>query len=294
MKRRSKISSTQRDRAVIDAAKYLKKIGALSPRTKLHGGKFVSPKVLARVRELAYVEKKHYTTVKAPRAVAEKAKAAGYQVVRGNYIVTPRDRRYRESIARGEPSGVVPTRSGVVEVIELPHDIIDMQTLVGRLEDGDLMEDLIAPGEMFAFKFFGHDSYQPFPNSREFLDYLRHYKSVFSPTGQVKTEDLSEEFKNLVLIRMNPGDYNPPTPEQRRKIARAKGSQSRRSKPRYNQPRSEMLNAKANRLREDDRERKQRERADLKASDASGYLLQLERERARVKRYRTAKKSKSK
>lgn len=280
---------------MIEAAKVLKRAGVLSDRVKLHGGKFISRGVLKRVREFGYIAENKYVAVPVKRELAQRARDAGYVVVRGNRIVIPNEAKRKHALQRNELAGVVPVRGGTMEIVHLPGSIMDMHGLVHKLQTRKGIDDLKAPDEMFAFQFFGHMSYRPFVDTESLLEYLTHYEAVFD--GDDVTDDPTQEvFQNLVILRMRPGDYSPPSPEARRQAARTRRRSSRETQdrryadaPRRGQPsRSEMLPAKANRLRADDRERAAAARAAMDAATKEAYKAAA---KARAKASRDARKN---
>jgi len=250
-KSKRKIYSTQRDKSVIEAAKQLKKAGILSPKANLHSGRYVSRSILAKVREYQQAAAKDYRAVKVSRAMAKEAKERGFQVVRGNYIVGPNEPTFRKRLSEGTLTGIRPVKGGMLEEVILPHGVMDMRSLVHQLEGG--IDDLKAPGEQFAFKFFGNESYRAFRNTEDLLDYLRHYKSIFDPNGSLKAEDLQEEFANFVLFRLHPSDsrellYKPRVARAKQKRS-SRTQQHRRGKQSVAEKLANMDENRANRIR---------------------------------------------
>lgn len=175
-----------------------------------------------------------------------------------------------------------------MEVVHLPGTIMDMHALVAKLGTRQGLDALKQPDEIFAFKFFGNDSYMSFINSQTLLDYLTHYKSIFSRNGDtssIRPEDLHDQFRNLVLIRMKPDDWADlgESRSERRPSPRysTRPGSGGRERP-YRKPKSQMLPAKAKRLRAADAELARRHRAGLE-----GDALERYREQARAR----AKKS---
>ncbi len=200
-KSKRKIYQTQRDKVAIDLAKRLKERGIISKQAKLHGGKFISRDVLAKVRAFQSSAQLGYKAHKVSRATAQAAKERGFQVVQGNRIVGPTDRKFTNRLKTGMLTGVRPVKGGMLEEVILPHTVFDMHSLVAQLESG--IDTLKMDDEQFAFTFHGNKSLQAFRDSDHLLDYLRHYKSIFEPNGSLKAEDLQEEFKNLIILRLH-------------------------------------------------------------------------------------------
>lgn len=203
-KNKRRISATQRDKAVIDVAKKLKKAGILSKKANLHSGRYVSRGVLKKVIEKQHLAHLNYQAVKVPKKLAQEAKERGFEVVAGNKIIGPRDGAFKKRLLSGELTGVKPIKGGYMEEVVLPHTVWDMRSLVAQLETG--IDTLKLPNEYFAFKFYGNESYRAFPDTEDMLKYLRGYKSIFDLNGSLKPEELQEEFQNLVIFRLHRND----------------------------------------------------------------------------------------
>jgi hypothetical protein len=202
-KNRRKPSAAQRERLNIDIAKYLKSVGIISKQAKLHGGHYISPTVLKRVREHTAAAKLNYTSVKVNKAIARAAKERGFQVVQGNRIIGPKTPIFRKRLQAGAITGVRPIKGGMMEELILPHTIYDLRTLINALgKDG--IDTLKLPEEHFAFKYKGAESYRSFRNSKQLLDYLTHYVGIDAALKSNKTEDMQEQFNNLVIFRLHP------------------------------------------------------------------------------------------
>lgn len=216
-KNKRRISATQRDKAVIDVAKKLKKAGILSKKANLHSGRYVSRGVLKKVIEKQHLAHLNYQAVKVSKDLARQAKERGFEVVAGNKIVGPRDGAFKKRLLSGELTGVKPIKGGYMEEVVLPHTVWDMRSLVNQLETG--IDSLKLDNEYFAFKFYGHESYRAFMDTQDMLKYLRGYKTLFDPNGALKPEELTEEFQNLVIFRLHRNDVRRliPTPDWRKK-----------------------------------------------------------------------------
>lgn len=216
-KNKRRISATQRDKAVIEVAKKLKKAGILSKKANLHSGRYVSRGVLKKVIEKQHLAHLNYQAVKVSKKLAEEARQRGFEVVQGNKIVGPRDTLFKKRLLAGELTGVKPVKGGYMEEVILPHTVWDMRSLVNQLESG--IDSLKLDDEQFAFKFYGHESYRAFMDTDDMLKYLRGYKTLFDPNGALKPEELTEEFQNLVIFRLHRNDIRQliPTVEWRKK-----------------------------------------------------------------------------
>lgn len=203
-KNKRKISSAQRDKSNIERAKILKKAGIISKQAKLHAGKFISHGVLRKVREYEHSADLGYKTVKVSREMAKAAKERGFQVVGGNKIIGPATTNFKKRLKSGQLTGVRPVKGGMMEEVILPHTVYDLRTLAIQLEQG--IDTLKLPSERFAFKYHGNESYRSFMNTKQLLEYLRHYKGVFNAEDHMKPEELQEEFDALTVFRLHPND----------------------------------------------------------------------------------------
>lgn len=201
-KHKAKISSTQRDKNLIAAAKRLKKAGILSNQANLHSGHYISKAVARKVKAHLEHDFLHYRAVKVDRKTAAAAKERGFEVVNGNKIIGPATANFRNRLKKGLLTGVKPVKGGMMEEVVLPHTIFDLKTLEEGLASG--IDSLKMPEEQFAFAYKGWESYKPFMNSQMMLEYLRHYKGIFEPGQDLTHEEMMEEFQNLVIFRLHP------------------------------------------------------------------------------------------
>jgi hypothetical protein len=295
-KYKRKVYSTQRDKLAIDIAKKLKAAGIISKQAKLHGGRYISREVLAKVREHQHAAALNYGTVKVSKEIARAAKERGYQVVQGNRIIGPKTPIFRKRLQAGSLTGVKPIKGGYMEEITLPHTIYDMRTLIEAL-GGDGINTLKQPGEMFAFKYKGAESYRTFKNSKALMDYLLHYKGVDRALASNRPEDLQEEFNNLVLFRLHPADERlviPDAKERRRRNAERRAEAIRRGeyvirrkRKSWSEKLANMPDWRATALREGKRKRAEAHRASLTGEELERYK---EAAKARAKASRDKKK----
>lgn len=268
-------SSKQRDERILDDVRYLKRVGIISPKAKIHHSKkygtYVSRSVARKAQEYLNFSMANYTTVKASRDAARKAKENGLTVVRGNRVVVPRDssghadRRYRRAISEGRAAGVQPVKYGTFEIVTLSDDLMDVFKLVEAQENGEInLDDLKNPGEMFTFRLFGNQAYQAFRNLGEMTEYLKHYKSLFTAAGSPRLKDRGDMAESLVIYRLNPADQALiPGREERARIYRGRNDtrQDRRGRPIKYVGRDAMHPTKLRRVRDADRTKHEKSRA---------------------------------
>lgn len=214
-----KPSRTQRDKLAISIAKKLKEAGIISKQAKLHGGHYISQKVLRRVKEHQAAARLNYGTVKVSKEIARAAKERGYQVVQGNRIIGPKTPSFRHRLQSGQVTGVKPVKGGFMEEVYLPHTIYDLRSLIENLDEGGI-DTLKLPGEHFAFKYKGAESYRAFMNSADLLKYLQHYKGITTAIDSNKVEDLQEEFEAITLFRLHRDDIDHAIPNMKERQAR--------------------------------------------------------------------------
>lgn len=264
-KNKRKISSTQRDKSVIEVAKKLKAAGILSKKANLHSGRYVSRGVLKKVIEKQHLAHLNYQAVKVPKELAKAAKERGFEVVGGNKIVGPKDGMFSRRLKAGELTGVKPVKGGYFEEVVLPYSVFDMKSLVHQLELG--IDSYKLPNEQFAFKFHGHESYKAFMNTEQMLTYLRGYKTLFDPGGSLKPEELTEEFQNLVILRLHPNDTRRliPSKERRKKMGRtnATGRNTGRAGKTLSERLAAMHPRRAEAVRKKRAERAQKQREEM-------------------------------
>jgi hypothetical protein len=223
-KSKRRISSTQRDKIAIARAKALKAAGILSKQTKLHGGRYISRGVLNKVRQYEATADLGYKAYPVSKEIAKAAKERGFQVVAGTRVIGPKSSTFKKRLAEGQLTGVRPVKGGMMEEVILPHTIYDMRSLVEQLRDTGI-DTLKLPGEQFAFKYHGAESYRAFMNSQQLLDYLQHYKS-FRDVASAKPEDLQEEFDAFTVFRLHPNDVS----KNLRGVTQRKADKKRRMK----------------------------------------------------------------
>ena len=301
-KTKAKRSAAQRDKTNIAIAAQLKKAGILSKQAKLHSGSYISKGVLKKVREYQHQAALGYKAYEAPKSVVSAAKERGYQTIGGTKIIGPASPTFRKRLKAGEVTGIKPVRGGFMEEVTLPHDVYDMRTLMEKLEGG--IDSMKLPEEQFAFKYHGAESYRAFLDTRQMLDYLRHYKGAFDFSPSMKPEDLQEEFSNFTIFRLHPNavDLNIRGARRRREDKKAKrmediknGNYTATGRTRYRKPLSEKLAempvARANRIRARMAKESQEKRAALVADPAklADYRAKA---KARSAKSRNAKKGK--
>lgn len=219
-KSKRKPSSAQRNKSNIEKAKKLKAAGIISKQAKLHGGRFISKEVLRKVREYGALTDVGFKAIPVTKATAKAAQERGYQVVAGNKIIGPSTPAFRNRLKKGELTGVKPLRGSYMEEVILPHTVYDMHTLAAQLGQG--IDTLKMPGEYFAFKYHGRESYRIFKNSSELLEYLLHYKGLIGALSSHKAEELQEEFEAFTLFRLHSADQSQFIPGLRARREREK------------------------------------------------------------------------
>lgn len=221
-KSKRKTSSAQRDKYNISVAKKLKEAGIISKRANLHSGHYISKGVLSKVRAYEAVANLGYKAVPVSKDIAKAAKERGYQVVAGNKIIGPNSPTFKKRLKEGVITGVRPVKGGMMEEVSLPHNVMDMQSLVTQLQEG--IDTLKMPEEHFAFKYHGNESYRTFMSSRELIEYMMHYRGIFDHAGSLKAEDLQEEFAEFKIFRLHPSTIrqNIPGPNFRKRRAKQK------------------------------------------------------------------------
>lgn len=221
-KSKRKISQAQRDKTNISIAKKLKEAGIISKQAKLHSGRYISKGVLSKVRQYEAAANLNYKAITVSKDIAKAAKERGYQVVQGNKIIGPNSQTFKKRLKEGVITGVRPVKGGMMEEVSLPHNVMDMQTLVAQLQEG--IDTLKMPEEHFAFKYHGNESYRTFMSSRELIEYMMHYRGLFDYNGSLKPEDLQEEFAEFKIFRLHPSTIrqNIPGPTFRKKRAEQK------------------------------------------------------------------------
>lgn len=220
----------QRDPDVKAIAIWLKQHGFISKQANLRRP-YVSYGVLKKVADLQPVYHAGYKAVKVPKKTLQKAKAEGFLTV-GSRVVVPPDRAFIKRLEAGMVTGVKPVKLGFLEAVVLPIDIYDMRSLVHRmqLDGGTGLDHLKLKNEQFAFKYYGHISYRPFRDTFDLYKYLLQYRSIFDAAGDLRMENLAEEFENFQLLRLNPVDKDKffMSVAERQKILRNKRRGNRR------------------------------------------------------------------
>lgn len=230
----------------------------------------------------------NYKAIKVSRKVAKAAKERGFEVVRGNYIIGPNERTFKKRLQEGQLTGVKPVKGGYMEEVVLPHTVFDMRSLVAQLEEG--IDTLKLDNEQFAFKFYGHESYRAFMNTEQLLNYLRSYKSMFDVGGSMKAEDLTEEFENLVILRLHRNDTRRliPSKDLRKKQRRGRPNATGRSgsnRRSLAEKLAQIHPAEANRIRKKRAEKARLQREEMRTKDPVGYKAYKEAARKRAHKY---------
>jgi hypothetical protein len=297
-KSKRKISRSQRDKYNISVAKKLKEAGIISKKANLHSGRFISRGVLAKVKEYEAAANLGYKAVQVSKETAKAAKERGFQVVAGNKIIGPATPVFKKRLKEGTLTGVRPVKGGMMEEVVLPHNVMDMQSLVKQLEDG--IDTLKMPNEQFAFTYHGSESYRAFPSTKELLEYMRHYRGIFDANGSMRAEDLQEEFAGFRIFRLHPSTINRniPGPKARRErakrqrmeaIARGEYVAPKRQRKSYAEKLEEMHPGRAKKYRER-KAAKDRAKREALMADPKAYAEYKEKAKARAKKSRERNK----
>jgi hypothetical protein len=252
------VSAAQSAKENIKTAKVLVKKGLLSKQVNLHDDKYISKRVLKKVRQYSNYTSKDFVAVKVSKAKLAIAKANNYVVGNGR-IVVPKGKRVQRAIIEGLDAGIIPLKRGYMEEIIIPIDVSDLADF-----ERFVLEELpnkIEPGEAFAFKFYGNFSHKPLRDAKELWDYFQHYKSIFN--DDPRTQDpsyLKEQFENLVIIRAHQAEINDVIPSLKE---RQKANAERRGKVTFKQKYSRMSEERKEKYREKQRLAKAKYRAGL-------------------------------
>lgn len=200
-KLKRKPSEAQRNKNSIEIAKYLKKVGALSKQTNLHGGRYISKGVLKKVRELEFMASNRYKAAKVSKSYLEKAREQGYQIV-NNRVIVPTTRDVQKRLDAGLVVGVIPVKGGHIESVVTPYD--NLASLMRAMQNGEL-DRLKLPEEQFMFSLYGNMSYGGLRDSEHLAEYLRRYDSAIDALNG-RPEDMTEYVRNLTIFRINRTD----------------------------------------------------------------------------------------
>lgn len=265
-KSKRSVPARQRNKDYIAAAKNLKAKGLLGPKTNLHSGKYISKYAAQQVERFREVANANYTTVKVSKKQAEEAKSRGF-ITKSNFLVIPKEKAKEVKRAVKEKTfasaiGVRPLPGGTIDVVQLPHDIMDMRKLVEALGEGGL-NDLKQPDELFTFRYRGSGqhglAYRVFRNTQQLLQYLFHYNSIFNADGSINTEFEDENFDGFELLRIREQDVGLIRPKSERKRSRIPRAKDRKEAMRMLRTDWHPDRLKRFRKRNADRERARRE-----------------------------------
>lgn len=274
----------------IQQARIAKKRGLISKQTKLHGGKFLSNKVLNKIIDIDPLIEAGYVGHKAPRKTVQEARKKGYKV-QGNLIVgpsaaKPEGRRFKKALAEGKIAGVKPVSAGHMEIVEMPYGITDLRDMIAKYHTNpELLDDLKTEDEMFLFKIYGNESYLPFIDTKSMLDYFLKYRSIFDAAGDIRVALLEDTFEAFQVFRFNPQDtYRFIRSGRERNKARAMRMQGQDRRPR---DRKQINEARQTFIRDQERRRKKMERKEMKGTELEQYRAAA---RERMRKLRAAKK----
>lgn len=286
-------SSNQRDKANIEAAKRLKSMGLLSKNTKLHGGKFISQRALKRVHDLQWIIQNNSRAIKVNKAFASEADRQGMIVLRSGgrqFTVVPNKPTEVRRARRGIVSGVVPVPGGQMYAVKLPYDT--MSDFVDAVRSGEL-DAFKDPKEHFGFTYFGNMSRRSFRDSKELREWLERYDFLEWVEGDM-SDNLQKAYANFHLYRMLPNNWNPSDfvmrEEFRRDRKRSMQQQhDERIRGRKSRRIADMSEARAEQIREADKDRKKVSRDRMKSNDPARYAAML---KANAERARSSQKNK--
>lgn len=298
-KRKRAASTNQRAKENIAAARALVKMGVLSKQTKFHGGKYISQRVLKKVRENEWILKNNEKAIPVSRKYAEKAAQHNIHIIKAGsrrLVVVPNRPREIKLVKQGYISGITHVPGGQHYTVRLPYE--NMRDLMEAIENGEL-ESFKDPKEEFAFTYFGNMSTRSFRDMKALKEWLMHYDFAEYVDGEIG-EALQAAYANFNLYRVMPGKMSPASFQEAQEERRKKQLERQRDADDYHKGRksrrvADMSFKRAEQIRQRDKERKRKERAALKENDPAEYarILLLNRERAvRSNAKRKAKKAK--
>jgi len=200
-KARSKGLSNQALKEFRSKVAKLKKKHVVSKRVDARSQR-ATKYMLAKVRKFEDVLSGNAIAVKATKKVREKYTEAGIFPERGSFLIVPSEMKgQRAKIKKGRDLVEIttPLKWGEEREIVLPFKPVNMIDLANKIAADPNFDGLKKADEQFAFRLFGHNSIQSFPDAAHFSDYVRvRYQHLFQGrTGQQAIRHLSViRFKN--------------------------------------------------------------------------------------------------
>lgn len=170
----------------------------------------------AKVRKYQDVLKGTAIAVPAPKEVRQKYVEKGVLEARGKMLIAPREfANQRARLKRGLVEVSRPLKNGTEEYVILPFRPVDMPDLIRKLRDDPTLDGLKRADEFFAFRLFGYNSVDAFPDMEDLADHVeRNYQHLFNGKAS------SDAVRHITFQRFK-GAYTGhgnPTPSREPKI----------------------------------------------------------------------------
>jgi hypothetical protein len=112
-------------------------------------------------------------------------------------VIVPHSAGERVTVSHGKVHVTNP--AGIHRTI-LP---VKFQNLEQYLSDLSKSQVKLAPGERFAFRFFGNHSLRTFRSMDQLIDYINHYESVFDAIDEDNSEAMNDIYQNLEIVKVD-------------------------------------------------------------------------------------------
>jgi hypothetical protein len=259
-------------------AKQAKRLGLISKRAKVAGGKLsraVEKKTealrglglvsdfMATPRGIVKVAPPSNVAIKAKKSLVQAAQALDFNTL-GNRIVAPSDQKSRvtRALKKGKLGGVKRLGPGQLEIVPLASlGITDFEGLRQRLLKGNFSGTVKNPDEFFNFYFYGTPSRNitGFRDDKELYEYLQRYRQIGDPDGEVDLSEEQDAFFNFELVKYQ-RDFN--WHHERALLEDREGNPYQQSRRRKRQPKGRKHMPKTpEQLREYERQKKAKQRA---------------------------------
>lgn len=141
----------------------------------------------AKVRKYQDVLNGTAIAVPAPKSVRDKYVEKGVLEARGKMLIAPREfENQRARLRKGLVQVSRKLKNGTEEYVILPFRPVDMPDLIQQLKSDPSLDGLKNPDEFFAFRLFGHNAVDAFPDMEDLANHVeQNYKHLFNGSASV-------------------------------------------------------------------------------------------------------------
>jgi hypothetical protein len=278
-----------RDKSAIALVKEGKRLGILSPQTKLHGGKYISRAAAKKAREYQVAIEKGYRARKTTKKHARSMENLGFETIAGNKVIVPPGKVWKDRVAGKMTAGTKRGRRGLYTEVNLGTSAHTLREFIENAKrDPENINRKKTDKEMFALTIQGNVSYIPFKSVKDMVSYVEEkYQHLMDDESMFDPDE--DNVTGFGVIKFDQADTNQVVPprEYRQRKPRPEYQYKRRAPSfRDTDTYERYLRDSAERMREyrkalnDNDEKKAEYKAKARARAAKSYATRQAKKKA--------------